>query len=43
MVQLGLKAVDYTSYIGGVLTDDDDASKTTPPSTWLVRNFRSVS
>lgn len=42
-IQLGLKALDYTSYIGGVITDDDDVHKATPTSTWLAPNFRSVS
>lgn len=42
-MQLGLKALDYTSYIGGVITDDDDVRKATPTSTWLAPNFRSVS
>ena len=42
-IQLGLKAIDYTSYIGGVITDDDDVRKTAPIGTWLAPNFRSVS
>ena len=29
-IQLGLKALDYTSYIGGVITDDENPRTTKP-------------
>ena len=43
VIQLGLKALDYTSYIGGVVIYGEDAHKSTPTKEWLEPNFRSVS
>lgn len=42
-IQLGLKALDYTSYIGGVIVYDKDLSQSAPTSEWLEPNFMSVS
>ena len=42
-IQLGLKAIDYTSYIGGVITDDENPRTTKPTGEWLEANFISVS
>lgn len=42
-IQLGLKAIDYTSYIGGIITDDESPRTTKPTGEWLEANFISVS
>ena len=42
-ITLGLKALDYTSYIGGIIVYDKDLSQSAPTSEWLEPNFMSVS